>query len=144
MSTDPVRLEYEVLKGWDQLPEGWSFTDVAGVATDSQDLVYVFTRGAHPVIVFDRDGRFRSAWGEGAFVRPHGIHITRDDRLFLVDDFGHTVYEFTLDGSVKMRIGDGTPSDTGYVQGKSPVERSAGPFNTVTNVAVAPSGEWPT
>ena len=24
-------LEYEVLEGWEQLPEGWSFVEVAGV-----------------------------------------------------------------------------------------------------------------
>jgi hypothetical protein len=35
-------LEYEVLEGWEQLPEGWSFVEVAGVAVDSQDRVYVF------------------------------------------------------------------------------------------------------
>ena len=43
-------LEYEVVRGWEQLPDGWSFTEVAGVAVDSQDRVYVFCRGEHPVI----------------------------------------------------------------------------------------------
>ena len=48
------KLEYEVLEGWERLPEGWSFVEVAGVAVDSRDRVYVFNRGAHPVIVFDK------------------------------------------------------------------------------------------
>ena len=47
--------------------------DVAGVATDSQDRVYVFNRGEHPVMVFQADGTFLSSWGEGEFVRAHGI-----------------------------------------------------------------------
>src|SRR5207249_10463488 len=47
------KLEYEVLEGWEHLPEGWNFVEVAGVATDSHDRVYAFNRGAHPVIVFD-------------------------------------------------------------------------------------------
>ncbi len=48
-------MEYEVLDGWQQLPEGWSFVEVAGVAVDSRDRVYVFNRGEHPIIVFDKD-----------------------------------------------------------------------------------------
>ena len=42
MGKGPHRLEYEVVRGWEQLPEGWSFTEVAGVAVDSRDRVYVF------------------------------------------------------------------------------------------------------
>ena len=49
---------YEVVMDWAKLPEGWSFHEVSDVAVDSQDRVYVFNRGEHPVIVFDRDGRF--------------------------------------------------------------------------------------
>ena len=50
------KMEYEVLEGWEQLPEGWAYVEVAGVAVDSQDRVYVFNRGEHPMIVFDKDG----------------------------------------------------------------------------------------
>jgi len=54
MAPGKHRIEYEVLEGWQRLPEGWSFVEVAGVACDSKDRVYVFNRGAHPVIVFDK------------------------------------------------------------------------------------------
>jgi len=37
----------------EKLPEGWSLVEVAGVATDSRDRVYVFNRGEHPLMVFD-------------------------------------------------------------------------------------------
>ncbi len=141
MATGSHRLEYEVVESWERLPEGWAFTEVVGVAVDSRDNVFVFCRGAHPVVVFDRDGRFLDAWGHGRFVRPHGIFISADDRVFLVDDQGHSVYEFASDGTLKSRLGDGQPSDTGYVPGQSPVARAAGPFNNVTNVALAPDGE---
>src|SRR3954452_21273804 len=62
---------YEPLERWEQLPKGWSFVEVAGVATDSRDRVYVFNRGEHPLMVFDRDGRFLTSWGEGLFKRAH-------------------------------------------------------------------------
>ncbi len=141
MAIGSHRLEYEVVEGWERLPAGWAFTEVVGVAVDSRERVFVFCRGAHPLIVFDKDGRFVDSWGAGAFVRPHGIFISPDDRVFLVDDEGHTVYEYTTQGALRRRLGDGRPSDTGYVPGRSPVTQGAAPFNTVTNVALAPDGE---
>lgn len=56
---------YEVKADWGTLPDGWALNDVAAVAVDKQDRVYVFNRGAHPMIVFDRDGNFLRSWGEG-------------------------------------------------------------------------------
>ena len=49
---------YEVDMDWAKLPEGWTFHEVADVAVDSQDRVYVFNRGKHPMVIFDRDGNF--------------------------------------------------------------------------------------
>jgi hypothetical protein len=142
MALGKHRIEYEVLEGWDRLPEGWSYIEVAGVACDSRDRVYVFNRGAHPVIVFDKEGKFLNAWGEGLFKGPHGIFIDRQDHLWLADDKDHTVHKFTTDGKRLMTLGEsGRAADTGYRIGASPVLRAAGPFHRVTNVAVLPSGE---
>ena len=58
---------YEELAEWDQLPAGWTFKEVVDVAVDAQDRVYVFTRGEHPVIVFERDGYVPD--GDGLTVR---------------------------------------------------------------------------
>ena len=49
---------YRVNADWAKLPEGWSFKEVGGVGVDSRDDVYVFNRGDHPMMVFDRDGTF--------------------------------------------------------------------------------------
>ena len=64
---------YEVVENWAKLPDGWSFKEVGGVGVDAQDNVYVFNRGAHPVMIFDRQGNFLRSWGEGIFPRAHGI-----------------------------------------------------------------------
>jgi NHL repeat len=142
MAIGPHRLEYEVLEGWEQLPEGWSFVEVAGVAVDSRDRVYVFNRGAHPMIVFDKDGRFLDAWGEGIFSSAHGVFIDRHDHVYCADNFDHTVRKFTTDGELLMTLGDPErPADTGFRIGHSPVRYAGGPFNMVTNVAVTPAGE---
>ncbi len=62
---------YRVVENWAKLPDGWEFMDVGAVAVDSKDRVYVFNRGEHPMVVFDRDGNFLKSWGEGVFTRPH-------------------------------------------------------------------------
>ena len=56
---------YRVVENWAKLPDGWSFKDVAAVAVDSKDQVYVFNRGEHPMIVFDRRGQFPALLGRG-------------------------------------------------------------------------------
>ena len=146
MTRDEGTLSYALLPGWEQLPPGWSHGDVAGVATDSRDRVYVINRGEHPVIVYDRDGRFLRSWGEGVFARPHAITIT-DDVAYCVDDADHTVRCFSLDGELRWTLGTPfRPSDTGY-QLEAPsnlltIKRAAGPFNRPTRLAVAPGGDF--
>src|SRR6202795_3214433 len=66
---------YRVMENWAKLPDGWNLTDVASVAVDSRDRIYVFNRGAHPMVVLDREGNFLRSWGEGLFNRAHGLHI---------------------------------------------------------------------
>ena len=96
---------YRVVENWAKLPDGWEFRDVAAVAVDSKDRVYVFNRGEHPMMVFDRDGNFLRSWGEGLFKRAHGIHIDSDDTLYCTDDGDHTVRKITTDGKVLLTIG---------------------------------------
>src|SRR4249919_2391556 len=105
---------YEADDQWAKLPVGWSWTEVVAVATDAQDRVYVFNRGEHPVMVFDRDGKFLRSWGEGLFARPHGVFIKPDDAVYCTDDLDHTVRKFTPDGRLLLTLGSsGKPSDTG-------------------------------
>ena len=89
---------YEVNMDWAKLPDGWTFHEVSDVAVDSKNRVYVFTRGKHPLIVFDREGNFLYSWGEGIFTRPHGVTIGPDDTLYCVDEGEHAVRKYTMDG----------------------------------------------
>ena len=49
---------YEVVENWAKLPDGWSFKETAAVGADANDNLYVFNRGEHPMMVFDREGNF--------------------------------------------------------------------------------------
>jgi DNA-binding beta-propeller fold protein YncE len=138
----PGALGYEALARWETLPPGWSFVEVAGVAVDSRDRVYVFNRGDHPVIVLDRDGRFVTSWGEGVFRRAHGITIGPDDAVYCTDDLDHTVRKFTPEGELLLTLGrSGEPSDTGVVGiDYRTIRRGGPPFHRPTNVALATDG----
>ncbi len=134
---------YEPNDHWAQLPQDWSWSEVAGVATDSQDRVFLFNRGEHPVIVCDRDGRFLAAWGEGLFARPHGIVIGPGDVVYCTDDLDHTVRKFTPEGRLLLTLGtSGKSSDTGATSmDYRNILRAGPPFHYPTNVALAPEGD---
>jgi DNA-binding beta-propeller fold protein YncE len=137
-------LKFDVVEGWEQLPKDYAHRDVAGVAVDSEDRVYLICRGDHPIIVYDRNGKFLKSWGEGEFTyRTHGISVGPDENLWCTDDGNHTVRKFTRDGKLLMTLGTmNTPSDTGY-DGKDSINipRAAGPFNRPTNIAIGPKGD---
>jgi DNA-binding beta-propeller fold protein YncE len=123
---------YRVMENWAKLPDGWNLTDVASVAVDSKDRVYVFNRGAHPMVVLDRLGNFITSWGEGLFSRAHGLHIDADDNLYCTDDGDHTVRKCSADGKVLMTIG---------IPNKPAPFMSGEPFHRCTHTALSPKGE---
>lgn len=120
---------FEVVENWAKLPHGWSFKEVGGVGTDANDNVYVFNRGEHPMMVFDRDGTFLRSWGEGLFPRAHGLTMGPDDTMFCTDDGDHTVRKCRLDGKVLFTLG---------ISGKPARFMSGDPFNRCTHVAIDP------
>ena len=48
---------YRVNPDWAKLPDGWNFTDVAGVAVDGDDRVYVLRLSACSPPLSDPDER---------------------------------------------------------------------------------------
>jgi DNA-binding beta-propeller fold protein YncE len=139
---------YEVNEDWAKVPRGWS-APMAAVAVDSQDRVYGFNRGDHPVIVFDREGNYLYDWGsKDLFAFPHAIYVDQNDNVWIVErNFGQ-VMKFTTSGKLLMTIGTkGYRSDTGAdntdfsSNGYKRVTHGGEPFNMPAGVAVAPSGE---
>jgi hypothetical protein len=124
--------KYRVIENWAKLPDGWEFMDVGAVAVDSKDHVYVFNRGEHPMMVFDREGNFITSWGEGVFKRAHGLHIDRDDHLYCTDDGDHSVRKCTTDGKILLTLG---------VPGRPAPFMSGEPFHRCTHTALSPKGE---
>jgi hypothetical protein len=123
---------YTVEQDWGQLPPELPVGDVAGIAIDRDDNVYVFNRGDHPMIVFDRHGSVIRTWGEGVFTRPHGVHIGHDGYVYCTDDGDHTVRKFTAAGVALLEIG---------IPGRASEAMSGRPFNRCTHTALSPKGD---
>ena len=67
---------YEQIDNWAKVPTGWSLHEVGAVGVDKQDNVYVFNRGEHPMMVFDREGNFLrvEARATGHRLAPGDLH----------------------------------------------------------------------
>src|SRR5437870_1462090 len=140
---------YEVLEGWERIPAGWSHPDAVGVAIDRRDRVHVFNRGQapmsehHPVIVYEPDGTFVRAFGEGLFVQAHGIALDAAGNVYCADSGNHAIRKFSPEGELLLTLGTpGVPSETGVVgDDYRTIRRGGPPFNMPTRLAVAPAGD---
>jgi hypothetical protein len=150
--------QYELVPNWGQLPDGWKWGQVAGVACDSKDRVHVYTRTEHPYIVFDKSGAMVDHWGEEVLDLAHSAYIDPADSLFLLSHRGHFIMKFDPSGKHVLTLGKrGEASDTGYTkEGRVPgspwlsggglpvtngVAYAGPPFHQPTDVAVAGNGD---
>ncbi len=131
---------YELHEGWGELPAGYMFHRVAGVATDADDNVFVFNRSPQKMLILSADGTFRTDW-DAFFKVPHGVAIDSAGDVYTADVGTHVVEKHAPWGGLMMTLGTpDAPADTGRNEGFL-VEREAGPFNMCCAVAVSDSGD---
>ncbi|SPE30812.1 conserved exported hypothetical protein [Candidatus Sulfopaludibacter sp. SbA3] len=126
-------MPYRPLADWPKLPQGWTFGPCSTVTVDRQDHVWIFSRGAHPVAEFDRDGNLLRAWEGVSIKQAHGIRIDSEGNVWGVDVTGQVVRKYTPEGRVLMVVG---------TEGKTGDNDSHTAFNRPTNVAFAPNGDF--
>lgn len=126
-------LPHQPVKDWAKLPKGWNFGECSGVAIDKQDNVWVFNRGSHPVIQFDRNGKFLQAWPDVVIRSAHGINVDPEGNIWGIDVKGHVVIKYNTEGRVLMILGNrqGTPGDND----------SKYAFNEPTGIAFGKNGD---
>lgn len=126
--------DYRVDPSWPNMPDGQLLGQVAGIAIDSRDHVWIIQRpssltederGASldpprsaccspmgPVVEFDTDGNVVQQWGgpgEG-FEWPgseHGIFVDHNDNVWIAGNGAddHQVLKFSRDGTFLLQIG---------------------------------------
>jgi hypothetical protein len=127
------------------------YQEVSDAAVDlANDRLYLLVRQPSAVIVCDLDGTMISRWGNDLLsVRPHGITLGFDGKLYIADDFASCVYVTEPDGQVLLTIGTpGSASDTGADWSLKPFDRMRSirrqggePFNHPTKCALLPDGD---
>jgi hypothetical protein len=111
---------------WPTIPNNWVLGQVASVAVDRRDHVWVLqrpstlepeemSRAAPPLLEFDHEGNFVQGWGGARPGYPwpqseHGVFVDHNDFVW-VGGNGATdqVLKFTMSGELVMQIG--TPGE---------------------------------
>ena len=148
---DPIvgsgKYTYKVREDWARPPEGIEVRACA-VSVDFRGQLISIPTPEHPVVIFDRDGKFLSSWGAGMFTFPHAIRIDENDFVWLTDEHHGQFMKFTTDGRLLQTIGTkdqrsdtGVPADDFSSSAWKKVTHGGGPFNLPTDIAFAPSGE---
>ena len=122
---------FVVAPDWARLPADWTLGDVAGVAVDSHDHVFVFHRGAeHSIFALEGEsGRVVTSFGDGLFRRAHGLAVDASDNVWVTDVKRHQVFKFSHAGELQMTLGEeGVPGNDG------------GHFDQPTDVAIGRDG----
>ncbi len=108
---DPAQMEDAPDLGYRPVPHGLQIPDdvemgaPSSVAWTATNRLLVFNRGPNPLVEFDADGAFVRSWGQGQYVRPHGMRLDAEGNIWTTDVGGHTVRKMNPDGDVLMTLG---------------------------------------
>ena len=108
---DPLQMEDAPDLGYYPVPHGMKIPpDVelgaaSSVVWTKENHLILFNRGPNPLMEFDPRGRLLKTWGQGDYIRPHGMRLDPDGNIWTTDVNGHTVRKMNLDGQVLLTIG---------------------------------------
>jgi peptidylglycine monooxygenase len=103
---------------------------VSQLAIDSKGNVYLLQRRHPSILVFNPSGELISAWDHVTIADGHGISVSPDDRILVIDRDAHEIIIFDTEGRVLQKLGTRNRP------------RHGKPFNHPTDVAVATDGEF--
>ena len=111
MEPDPAQMEDAPPLGYGPVPHGLQIpVDLelgapSSVAWTGEDRLLLFNRGPNPLALFEADGTFVRSWGQGQYVRPHGMRLDAEGNIWATDVNGHTVRKMSPEGDVLMTLG---------------------------------------
>jgi DNA-binding beta-propeller fold protein YncE len=121
---------YVVDAAWPRKPDQFKWGQMPGIAVDTQDQVYIFTRSQPAVQVYQADGTFLRAWNIEDFDGAHYIRIGPDGNVWTANIKNHVVRKYSPDGKLLLTLGEvGHAGD------------DQGHFDKPTDMAVLPTGD---
>src|SRR5262249_40084185 len=96
---------YEVDESWPNRPVNVSWAEMPGIAVDTHDHVYLFTRAKPPVQVYTTGGKFLRSWGVDTIKSAHHIKIDGKGNVWIADIGHHVVRKFTPEGKLLQTLG---------------------------------------
>ena len=138
---DPAQMEAAPDLGYRPVPHGLQIPDdvemgaPSSVDWTSKNTLLVFNRGPNPLMEFNPDGSFVRSWGQGEYLRPHGMRIDDEGNIWTTDVNGHTVRKMNAEGEVLMTLGTHGRSG-GWARGAS-----TGLLTEPTDLAIGLEGE---
>ncbi|MCS7225079.1 MAG: peptidyl-alpha-hydroxyglycine alpha-amidating lyase family protein [Armatimonadetes bacterium] len=132
MSFGDGKFRYEVVEGWFRPLKSWKVGQIAAVACDSKDRVFLYCRSDHPLLLLSKDGELIAEWGQEILKDAHGLWIDENDFVYCTDRKSHCVFVFDRSGKLIRTFGrPGIPGEEGA------------PFNEPTDcVTVPPADGW--
>jgi DNA-binding beta-propeller fold protein YncE len=122
---DAPHLGYRAVEHGLKIPADVEMGAPSSVVWTSQNRLLVFNRGPNA------NGEFVRSWGQGEYLRPHGMRLDPDGNIWVTDVNNHVVRKMNLAGEVLLTIG--TPGQAG--------EPEDGLLNEPTDLTVNPAGE---
>ena len=111
METAPP-LGYHAVETDLTLPDGVTMGASSSVAFDARGHMWVFNRGQQPIMEFDTNNKMVRSFGQGQFVRPHGMRIDPEGNIWTTDVNGHTVTKWSPTGTALLTLGTRGQSGT--------------------------------
>lgn len=132
-----VAAEPFVSRGFVKFPAEIEVGAVSAVAVDQEDNVYVLQRGKEPLLIFDKEGKFIRAWGEGLFKVPHGLRVDKEGHIWTTDNGNHVLRKFDRERKLLATLGTEGKPGSGESAFRAPDDLV---FDSLGNLYVADSG----
>lgn len=145
-------LQFDSVPNYPNLPKGFNFGEVPGVAVNSKGHVFVFTRSnsaggpayaptAAQLLEFDQNGNMVGEIGKGlyAWSFAHSVRIDKEDNIWAIDKGSDMIVKFNPEGRVIWVFGrrkESAEEETGpWEHVEPPLPPVDGMFRQPTDIA---------
>ena len=96
--------------GFLHFPDEVGLGPMSAVAVHPSGDIYVLHRGTKPLVVFDKNHKFKQAFGEGLYKVAHGLRIDKQGNIWTTDNQTNVIRKFSPDGKILTEINEGFKS----------------------------------